>query len=47
MGEWRAETALADGWEFGGFNELFGVGDGVEEGDEDAVGAGVESAWAC
>lgn len=45
MGEGRAETALPEGWEFGAFDEFLGVRDGVEEGDEDTVSTGVESAW--
>lgn len=42
--EGRAEAAVALGREFGGRDEALGVGDGVDEGNDYAMGAGVEGA---
>lgn len=42
--EGRAEAAGSKWGEFGGGDELLGVVDGVDEGRDDAVGAGVEGA---
>jgi len=42
LGEWRAEASLALGREFGCFNDIFRIFDGVQERNEDAMGAAVK-----
>lgn len=44
-GKGTAEASLADWGEFCGLDELLGVFDRVQQGNDDAVGAGVEGAF--